>query len=94
MTVCPVCKKEYQNLKIHLVRQSKNDSKHKKYYDSLQKEDHSNVPIKTYKKGDIVEMTKNRFEIIEDLGKKVVVGFPGTNLIKFTIKKERINCII
>jgi hypothetical protein len=94
MAVCPVCKKKYQNLKTHLVRQSKNDSKHKKYYDSLQKENHNKASVRTYKKGDVIEMTKNRFEILEDLGKKVVVRFPGTNLIKLTIKKERINCII
>lgn len=35
MTLCPVCNKEFQNLKIHLARQIKNDEEHKKYVESL-----------------------------------------------------------
>lgn len=92
MSICPVCKKEYQNLKTHLTRQAKNDDLHKKYFDSLDNLDVDPKPnsIKKFQKDSIVRLSKNSpFKVIEDLGKKIVVGFPGSDLVKLTMKKER-----
>ena len=99
MSVCPVCKKEFKNLNTHLSHASKKDDDHKKYLENFNEEIKGIVDVvktsvenkKTYKPGDIVSFKgKGEFEIVEDLGEKVIVRRPGNNLIRLTVKKERI----
>jgi hypothetical protein len=95
MSLCPVCNKEFQNIKTHLTRQSKKDDEHKKYLETIENNNQDIQPreqkYKTYSPGDLVSFQgKGQFEVIEDLGEKIVVRRPGSNLFRMTVKKERI----
>jgi hypothetical protein len=91
MLVCPVCKKDFSKLNAHLTRASKKDEKHKKYLEANKTVVVDDLLQKTYKPGDFVSFKgKGEFEVVEDLGLKVIVRRPGNNLIKLTVKKERI----
>jgi hydrogenase maturation factor HypF (carbamoyltransferase family) len=90
MSLCPVCNKEFQNLKLHVTRYAKKDKDHKKLLTVEQKIE-VNTENKVYKQGDIVSFKgKGEFEVIEDLGHKLVVRRKGSNLVKLTVKKERL----
>jgi len=90
MSLCPVCNKEFQNIKSHITRYAKKDQEHKKLLNVEQKIE-SDIEKKTYKQGDMVSFkNKGVFEVIEDLGEKIVVRRKGSNFIKLTVKKERI----
>lgn len=92
MPLCPVCSKEFKNVEKHIQRMSeKEDQEHKNYIPKSNEEQLNNNSTKIYKPGDIVSFKgKGRFEVVEDLGTKITVRREGNNLIKLTVKKERI----
>jgi len=92
MDLCEVCKKEFKNLKTHLVRQAKKDVEHKKYLEKLDEcFENQEQKEKKYKPGDVITLeNKGEFQVVEDLGKKLIVSKLGSTLMKFTIKKERL----
>jgi len=92
MTLCPVCNKDFQNLKTHLTRQSKNDEEHKKYLEQI--ESSKTIALndfKEYKIGQEIIFRNQKYLVIEDLGIKLVLRRKDSNLFKFTIKKEKIS---
>jgi hypothetical protein len=91
MPLCPVCNKEFKNVEKHILRMAEKDDNHKNYSLTQQTLETKTTNYKTYQPGDIISLQgKGRFEVVEDLGAKLIIKREASNLIKMTVKKERI----
>ncbi len=93
MALCPVCNKEFQNLKIHLAHQVKKDEEHKNYVQSLDIK--PQIKFKTVQPGTILSGEKDKFVVVKDEGDKVLVHLDGKKFLKMKISKSEFNsCFI
>lgn len=91
MTLCPVCNKEYQNLKIHLSRQAKKDEEHRKYVEKSSSNSNLTTNLKTYFPGQTLSGIKEKFVVVKDTGDKVIVQLSGKSFMKLKISKSELN---
>lgn len=89
MSLCPICKKEFKNLKIHFAQQSKKDEEHKKH---IETQNFSQQPsFKILEPGQTISSSKEKFVVVQDAGSKVVVQPDGKNFLKMKISKSEFN---